>query len=501
MNRQPGLSKSRILSHRQCPKRLWLQVYRPELAEEAGDRQAMLVVGNQVGEVARSLFPGGLLIDSDDLSRAQRETAAALAIRPRRTLFEATFSHQKVLVRADILHPAGNGYRMAEIKASSQVKPYHMEDAAIQSWVLRETGVRLHRVEIGHINREFIYPGGGDYRGLFSYKEVSKEVKALHQEVAGWVREARRTLARAESPETEPGSQCQEPFPCPFVGHCDPTPTVEPRVCDLAVLPRSPKMLETLQTEGFTSLRQVPPERLNNPRHRRMQQAIIAGRPVIEPEAGEFLRALPYPRYYLDFETMQFAVPVWTGTGPYRQIPFQWSCHVEKKPGGRLQHFGFLAEGHENPCRELVAALLETVGHQGSIFVYSPFEQQRLAEMAANLPSRMAMEVTKVIGRLVDLLPLTRNNYYHPEMRGSWSLKAVLPTIAPDLDYTSLAVSDGLMAQVAFQETMHPETTAPRKHELRKQLIEYCHQDTLALVRLVHFLMESKPCRQKSTMP
>ena len=200
-----------------------------------------------------------------------------------------------------------------------------------------------------------------------------------------------------------------------------------------------------------------------------------------------FLATLPYPRYYLDFETVQFAVPCWAGTRPYQQLVFQWSCHVEKGPD-KLEHREFLDTSGEAPMRAAAEALLEAVGDDGPIFVYHDFEKWRLVEMAQMFPD-MAPRLEAATGRLVDLLRLTRDHYAHPALNGSYSLKTVLPTIDPDLDHAVLEdVQDGLGAQAAFHEAVSPETAPERRAAVRGALLDYCGLDTLALVRVAHRL-------------
>ena len=95
--------------------------------------------------------------------------------------------------------------------------------------------------------------------------------------------------------------------------------------------------------------------------------------------------------------------------------------------------------------------------------------------------------------RLVDLLPIAQKHYYHPQMKGSWSIKAVLPTIAPEMDYKNLEeVQDGTGAQIAYLEVIRPETSEKRRNELAHRMLEYCKMDTMALVRLAWFFQEKK---------
>jgi len=197
--------------------------------------------------------------------------------------------------------------------------------------------------------------------------------------------------------------------------------------------------------------------------------------------------ARPRPRFFLDFETISFGVPVWAGTRPYRQLPFQWSLHVECEGGG-LEHREFLDTSGEPPMRACAESLLEALGDAGPILVYTGFERARIDELAARFPD-LAPALRAAAARLVDLHPIVREHYYHPAMMGSWSLKAVLPTIAPDLDYAQLdEVRDGEMAQTAYLEAISPQTAPERRAALRESLLRYCEVDTLAMVRLARFL-------------
>lgn len=479
-----GLSKSRILAHRQCPRRLWLQIHRPELAEVEPGSAARFAAGHQVGDIARDLHPGGVLIDAEDLKQALADTTRLLR-EPPRPLFEATFEADGVLVRADLLLPDGKGWRMAEVKSSTAVKPYHLTDAAVQSWVTHKAGIALSRVEIAHIDTSFVYPGEGRYAGLLAHTDVTDEVAALEPEVPAWIEAARATLEGAD-PETEPDVQCRDPFACPFIGFCSPDDGDED-IYPPEVLPYAGKLVDELRAEGYGDIRAIPEGRLSSPKHIRVWQATRDKRPVLDAEAAILLQGLGWPRYYLDFETIQFVVPIWAGTRPYAQIPFQWSCHVENATGD-VVHLEYLADGTGDPRRTFAEALVAALGTEGPIFVYhAAFERTRMRELAETYPD-LAPALMAAIDRIVDLLPIARAHYYHPEMRGSWSIKAVLPSIAPELAYDDLEVADGGMAQSAFAEMLLPETTVERKARLRDGLLKYCERDTWAMVRVArHF--------------
>ena len=341
-----GLSKSRILAYRQCPKRLWLQIYRPELQEKNESTTARMAAGTQAGEVARGLYPGGVLIDAEHLSQALDDTQSVMALGDK-AIFEATFQASNVLIRADLLIPDANGYRLAEVKSSTSVKDYHYEDAAVQAWVCKNAGAKVTRIEIAHINNRFVYPGNGNYQELFTHTDISVLIAAIEADVPNWIAAAQDTLAGAE-PVIDAGEQCDDPFPCPFWLHCCPEEPAEDGYPP-EILPRGKALAAQLRAEGFDDLRKVPEERLN-PAQQRIRRVSINQHGEVNPKAGEILKDLPYPRYYLDFETITFVVPIWAGTRPYQQIPFQWSCHIEFAEGN-ICHHAFLADGQDNPRR------------------------------------------------------------------------------------------------------------------------------------------------------
>lgn len=482
-----GLSKSKLTVHRQCPRRLWLQTYRKELAEQDKAVEYRMAAGSNVGEVARDLYPGGILIDDEELRDALSHTDQVLREHPGKPIFEATCQHDGVLVRADLLLPSAGGYRLAEVKSTASVKDCHYEDAAIQAWVIRGAGVAVSRVEIAHIDTSFVYPGEGDYQGLFIHADITARTDELAEEIPQWVAAARATLS-SDEPQIACGTQCIDPFECPFKSYCSPGTDEQIEIgYPPEILPNSRALLAELRAEGYTDLRDVPAGRLGKPQFERIRRASVTGQAEIDPEVKTIMSTFPYPRYYLDFETVQFAVPIWAGTSPYRgQIPFQWSCHIESADGD-LSHAEFLAEGTSDPRQRFAETLVNLLDGVGTIFVYNAsFERTRLRELAEQFP-HLAPALSGAIEHIVDLLPITRNYYYHPAMMGKWSIKNVLPTIAPDLAYEGMAVADGKMAQQSYKEQLHPDTTPERREELRNGLLEYCKLDTLAMVRLVEF--------------
>ncbi len=479
------LSKSKIMSGRQCEKRLWLEVHQPQLKAVSAAVEHRLSAGEEVNVVARALYGDGHFIEpSGNLARALAETQQRLKDAPQQTLFEATFSHQGVLVRADVLEKMPAGYRLIEVKSSTSVKAPYAPDCAVQAWVLEGAGVAVAQVELAHINKHFIYGGDGDYRGLFTHANLTAAIAELKPEVPAWVARFKKVLGGAQ-PAIEVGAHCDSPYACPFKHHCG-----EPRsgypVTDLPGK-NANALAAQLQAEGIHDIRDIPPGRLPTAKLERVRRATCNDQAELNPAAAVTIASCTYPRYYLDFETIAFAVPIWKDTRPYQALPFQWSCHSEQK-NSALTHSEFLDTSGAAPMRAFIETLLAALQDSGAIFVYSAYEKTCLGNLAARFPD-LAPAISRVIARLVDLLPVTRANYYHRDMHGSWSIKAVLPTIAAHLDYRDLGeVQDGNAAGRAYVEIIHPRTAPARAQALAADLRAYCQRDTEAMVALVEFL-------------
>lgn len=483
-----GLSKSKILAARQCPRRLWLQTHHPELTEQGDDQRMRIEGGTRFGELARDLLGDGKLIEHvDDLKTALAMTRSLVdGAKAGTRLFEAAFDHDGVLVRVDALERVRRGWRLTEIKSSTEVKDYHAEDVAVQAWVLGEAGIDLRETHLGVVNKEFVYREPERYDGLLRTEPVDDAIKPLLPEVGEWVAQARDAVS-GQMPDVTTGPHCTTPFPCPFLSYCR---TLEPKGPRYPVssLYRGGKVAEALLAEGITDLRKVPLDRVRDGIQRRMVESIRKRRPILEPELPKRLGALPYPRYYLDFETIQFVVPRWLGTRPYQQIPFQFSCHIEKR-SGRIDHVGFLDLSGGPPIEGFARALIAACGTSGPILVYNQvFEAGVVKHLAEQLP-KLKPALLALLDRFVDLLPLVREHYYHPDLGGSFSIKAVLPAVVPQLRYDQLdGVQHGGDAQRAYLEAIHSATTPARRTEIEAQLQRYCHLDTETMLRLVQVL-------------
>ncbi|MGD9000909.1 MAG: DUF2779 domain-containing protein, partial [Granulosicoccaceae bacterium] len=289
------------------------------------------------------------------------------------------------------------------------------------------------------------------------------------------------TLIVGPPPERHIGSYCKNPYPCPFKSYCEASDTDYP----VAYLPNGWRVAQTLLAQGIADIRDIPADALSSETHQRVRRVTIAGEAELLPGASRLLAALPYPRYYLDFECIQFAIPIWPGTQPYEQLPFQWSCHIENDDG-HLAHEAFLDTSGEDPRRAFAETLLAACGEQGPIIVYNQaFEKRIIKELAACNPD-LAPRLLALNERVFDLLPVVKHHYYHPAMKGSWSIKNVLSCLVPELSYKDLGrVQEGMMAQAVYLEIITSKLSGDETEASRQDLLDYCELDTLAMVKIV----------------
>jgi hypothetical protein len=489
-----NLSKSKIIAFRQCPKRLWLEIHRPDLREDSAATQAVFKVGNQVGEIARKLYDpegDGITINAqrDGYPKAYAQTDEYLA-KADRPVFEAGLRIKGALAFADVMIPTTRGrktsWKMVEVKSSGSVKDYHLDDIAVQSHIATASGVNLKAVSLACIDTSWVYPGNGDYQGLLYETDLTQEALSRDREAASWVSEAQKVAAMASEPRIDVGDHCHAPFECGFCNYCN-RGLKQPEYPVDWLPALHAKRRSRLLAQGIDDLRHVPDEELNE-RQQLVKEHTIAGTTYFDAAgAAADLARHKLPACFLDFETVNLAVPIWKGTRPYQQVPFQFSLHkVDAK--GSVSHESFLDLSGGDPSLPFATALIAGCGKKGPVFVYNAtFEKSRIRDLARRYP-RLAKPLTAVVDRIVDLLPIARERYYHPSQRGSWSIKEVLPAVVPDLHYDSLAgVKDGNMAMEAFQEAILPGTPPARKEEIRLQLDAYCRLDTFAMVRLWHF--------------
>lgn len=442
----PSLSKSRFQHGLQCLKRLYLETYHRDLADPVDARQqAIFDAGHAVGELARQRFPGGTLVGESYLehSQAVETTCSLLDDVSTPAIYEAAFTFENIRTRVDVLSKAGpDTFDLIEVKSTAGVKQEHYTDVAIQRYVVEGSGIPVDRAFLMHLNRDYVYQGGDHNLGeLFTLRDVTDAARSfVDNAVPNKLTEMWAALQRDAEPDIKTGPHCNSPYRCSFYGYC-------------------------------------------------YRDAVVDyGRPFVSDSLASDLSEITFPAAFLDFEAVNPAIPMYVGTRPYEAIPFQWSLHILDSTG-RVEHRSFLSDDRSDPRQRLANALLDAMPPDGSIVIYSGYERRVVTGLAEALP-QYAHRLWALCDRMVDLLRIVRANLRHPEFRGSYSLKSVLPVLVPDTGYADLDITEGISASVSYLRMIGGDTPARERAVIREALLAYCATDTEGMLRIYEALLK-----------
>jgi Domain of unknown function(DUF2779) len=479
------LTKSRYIAGLQCPRRLWSLVHKP-LPYEAPAPGPPMNIGQEVGQKAHLLFPGGVPIIEEAWQHAEAVTRTAKLMNDAfvPAIFEAAFEYEDIRIRVDVLERLANGaWGLREVKSSSGLKDHYLDDIALQTYVLRGAGVAISSTEVLHVNTDYVRgPGGISWTEFFTRLDVGKAVAARVIDLPARVPAMRDCLDAIGLPAAEPGSHCGSPYTCEFWDRC----TGDKPADWIGYFPRlSQARASELKAHGIESISAIPADFPLTSKQIIIRDATASGKPYVATELGRLLDAFGPPASYLDFEAMMPPIPLYEGARPYQTIPFQWSLHTIDGDGV-LNHTEFLADGVNDPRRQFAETLIDALAcSDDPIIVYSAYEQTRLKELAADFPD-LSTALNTVISRLADLLPIVRSAVYFPEFGFSNSIKSVAPALCPGFSYDDLdGVADGGAASAAFLQLASGRVTDPGEAlQLRAALLAYCKRDTLAMVEV-----------------
>ena len=481
------LSKSQYIRGLQCHKALWLYRHRRDLmAEPDANRLAVFATGHEVGELAKSLFPGGTEIEFDHRHfDAMAEQTAHLINSGVEVIYEATFRSGDLLVMADILVRDGEHWDFYEVKSSTRVKPYHLNDAAFQ-WRVLNDQIVVGKAHVVHIDNRYQLRDGLtdrlDPEQLLKIVDVTASVTEMQAELEQNL-QSMQAMLPGDEPDIAIGMQCNNPFACDFKARCWQA-VPRPSVFDLHQLSGERKF--ELFHRGMVQYRDLQSVSLS-PAQTLQVNTALNGEAHIEPDRlGEFLRWASYPLHFLDFETLQNAIPKLSQQRPYQQIPFQYSLHILQHDG-QLEHHEYLADERIDPRPVLAEQLLQDIQAAGSIVAYSQSTEIAALNTLANACPGKAAALRALVPRFIDLLtPFRGLSYYHPDFNGSFSIKSVLPAMFPgdeEADYHRLEVQDGRTAMSVYASLAQQDDASDRD-QIRASLLAYCRLDTLAMVKI-----------------
>ena len=491
-----NLSKSQYVRGLQCIKSLWLKKYhdsvliKPDMATEQ-----VFKTGNLVGHYACALFPGGEEIpfhgstfqDKIELTRQHIEIGM-------KDIYEATFEFDGILLMVDILHRTDTGWEIYEVKSSTGVSDVYVDDASIQCYVLKGSGLNIEKVSIVHLNNQYVRGEGDqpDIQQLFIKVDITEAVLAKQDEIPSRLKSFEPFLSdQTNEPKIDIGAHCTKPYLCDAHDYCWKQQRKIPDYSVFNIFNMGKKPLE-LYRQGIVEVADIPDDLLSE-RQKFVVDAYRHNHHVVDRDAiRAFLDSLTYPICHFDFETFQAAIPEFKGTRPYQQIPFQFSLHIEHEDG-RLEHVEFLADEHGDPRESLIQSMIRHIPQKGTILVYNEsFEKTRIKELARDFP-KYAASLIGFYDAIIDLaLPFSQKHYYDPAFKGRYSIKVVMPAMVPDMAmaYKNLElVHNGGDAMNIFPQLK--DMPREQRDRYRCALLKYCELDTLSMVKVLEKLRTS----------
>ena len=480
--RKRGLSKSLILKGIQCPKALYLQKNPPDFEfPPQPDLEAKFRAGHEIGILAQQLFPGGTEVPFEGLSVPEQvEQTRQLIADGVEVIYEASFDYDGIFVKVDILVKDGDSWQIHEVKMSTSVKEVNLDDVAIQYYVLSQCGLNVSGAYLVHVNNKYVRQGEIDVQQLFAGEDV---LEAALDRQAGMpqIIDGLRTTLQGDEPQLDIGPHCSNPYDCDFIPYCW-QHISENSIFDL----RGNGVKKwSLYERGIIRFEEIPLDELNKNQRHQVEATLNQQDSTNSQAVAAFLDTLWYPLYHLDFETFNTAIPKFDCSRPYQQVPFQFSLHVQQQAGAEPQHFEFLAMPNVDPRRELIERLLDLIPEAGCVLTYNQtFEKGVLRNLAELFPD-LAEAIGKRLENVRDLMvPFRKRDVYRWPMRGSYSIKEVLPAMIPDLSYSGMEIADGMAAMQAYHDMCALEP-GEKLDKLRAAMLEYCRLDTLAMVRIL----------------
>jgi predicted RecB family nuclease len=438
--------------------------------------------GKEIGRLARSLYPDGIFVNELSSEAAAKRTRDLLKKPQIRVLFEATFLAGNYIARADILVRDAKSWELIEVKSSIVTKEEFIDDMAYTTLVAQAAGFHPTTISLVLIDKNYRY--GMPIEKLFVKTnftvQVIEKVKTF-QTIVDFIDSVSSTPDEPEPHLTYNCKQCEEFDKCL-------RKEIESHIFEIPRIQQ--KAVENLIASGITSIHEIPDSFSLTDNQKRVVDCVKCGKMQIDQDLSKKLAAIRWPAFYLDFETMMTAIPLWPDIAPYDQIPIQYSLHICESSGKIIRHIDYLADPHRDCRRELAEGLIEDLKGKGSIITYSSFEKTTISKLSKTFAD-LSDDLQSLIDRIVDLEQCIKC-VNHPEFCGRTSIKIVLPVLVPDLSYEGLEIADGDTALVTFAMMAQRKMDTGEMERKRVALLEYCRMDTLAMVRLhevLHFFV------------
>ncbi len=480
----------------QCQKKLWFDFHDPIIEK----KNLQIYQGNKFGETVRKYYGEAADLTNKNTDLALSETAKIINDEKIKVIYEAAFLYSDTFINADVLLRKNNGWELLEAKSSLQHKEEYNEDIAIQSYIIKSSGIKLSSVKLIYLDDEFTYMGDGNYNGLIKEKELTEEILDKEKLVQSNIDKLKLIADKNFlNPKIEMGEHCNKPHPCIYIERCKNLLPKLPKSnkTPISILPYKGSELEKEYKEkNIHYLEDIPARELKKDSYRIIQDCHKNNKTWVSDEISDNLKKYDFPFYFMDFETIQQVVPIIKGTHAYYQLPFQWSVHkwnsLDEEIDDKSGKF-FIDFDNQNIERNFIESLLEATGDKGTVFAHSASSEKAALKRISEKENfkDLSIKINKLILRVVDTLGIVKKNFYSPLFMGKYGLKIIVKAIPGFVNYEEEGnISSGTEAGIAWYICADKKTTKEEKEKQIKLLKEYCAKDTLALYYLIKYLIK-----------
>lgn len=477
------LSKSKYTKAVQCNKILWLDKYKSEVATLV-DNESVFDNGTKVGQKAKELFGEYKDVKFDqDLSNMIKETNKYLKL-DKCNICEASFDYNGNFCSVDILKKNKDKFEIYEVKSSTEVSDIYLDDISYQYYVLKSLGLNVVKSSIVHINSKYVRHGELELNKLFNIVNVSDIVLSKQEEVKNKIVEINKYMDNKKEENKDIDMYCFTPYECPYFNYCSHLP--KNNIFDVRLMSLNKKL--EYYKKGLYRFEDLINEKLSDKYIEQIDFELHnKDEKIVVNHIKDFMNTLSYPLYFLDFETYQESIPSYDNISPYEQIPFQYSLHYIEKENGELKHTEYLAESGIDPRRELALRLVNDIPLNVCTLAYNMSFEKRVIKKLAYLFPDLSDHLMNIYDNMKDLMiPFKNRDYYNKDMKGSYSIKYVLPALYPNdesLDYHNLEmVHNGSEASNTYKALGN--YSKEEQEIIRKNMLKYCELDTYAMVKI-----------------
>ena len=474
------ISKSIFLKYLQCPKLAW-HTYRNLIETKISFSQNFLIFeSKKIHSMAELLFEKAVKIEADDLQDALEKTKQFIQDKSVEVIFEPVFEYNGFITKIDILKRTDNGWQIIEVKSGNKCKNKYIDDLAYCCFITSKNIKCINKASLFLLSKNFQlnFP----LKDLFNEIDCSFEVFSKTEELEKEFEYIKNSLIAETPPSSELKLICKN---CPLFLQCS-GKDIKYHIFDLPRL--SAKVFEKLKILNINKVEDIPETIELTPMQKIVKDCIINDKIFINQNLKYELEKIKLPFYYLDFESMMTIYPVYPNITTHNQIVTQYSLHkVKDLDFKQMEHFEFIADPKKDCRKQLIKKLIEDLGNEGSIITYSDFERHIISDLIKLIPE-LSDKIHAIQERIIDMELIIRNNYYDKNFHGRTSIKKILPVMIENMNYDNLDIAEGGSASAHFAYMAMNMYSKEKEEEIKKELLQYCCQDTLSLVKMHQFL-------------